>query len=372
MRTTAGIIGALVCALVLATSAWAGGVIKIGVVFPMTGPAAVYGQNGLKGLKLAVEHRPKVLGKKVELVVADNKSDKVEASNAANRVIQRDHVVAVIGALTSSNSLATAPVCEKAHVPMISPWATNPMVTQGRKYVFRVCFIDPFQGKVAANFAWKKLGARTAAIMIDISQDYCVGIASFFERAFKALGGKILIKTHYNTGDQDFSAQLSAIKAAGPDIIYVPGYFTEDALIARQARELGLKQVLLSGDAAQAPELIKIGGKAVEGLYLTTHFDEKGVTTDSGRYFVKAYRARYSEAPDSVSALSYDAYNVLLNAIERAGTTNAEKVVAELEKTKNFPGVTGVLSLVNHNAIKPAVVLKVEGGKFVYVATVNP
>jgi branched-chain amino acid transport system substrate-binding protein len=338
----------------------------------MTGPAAVYGQNGLKGLKLAMQHRPQVLGQKVEIVVADNKSDKVESSNAANRLIQRDKVVAVIGALTSSNSLAAAPVCEKAGVPMVSPWATNPLVTQGKKYVFRVCFIDPFQGQVAANFAVNNLRAKTAALMVDISQDYCVGIAGFFQRAFQKLGGKVVLKTMYNTGDQDFSAQLGAIKGKNPDLIYVPGYFTEDALIARQARELGLTQPLLSGDAAQADELIKIGGKAVEGLYFTTHFDEKGVTTASGKRFVKAYRAAYNEAPDSVSALSYDAYNVILDAIEKAGTTEAAKVVAQLEQVKDFPGVTGVLSIVDHNAVKPAVILKVKDGKFVYVATVNP
>ncbi len=363
----------LTTALVLFSgAALAADVVKLGVVFPMTGPAAVYGQNGVKGLKLAQQHRPTVLGKKVKLFVADNKSDKVEASNAANRVIQKDKVHALIGCLTSSNSLAAAPVAEKAGLPMLSPWATNPLVTQNKKYIFRICFIDPFQGSVAAKFARDYLRAKSAALMIDISQDYCVGIAGFFERAFKKLGGKIVLKTHYNTGDQDFSAQLGAIAGAKPDIIYVPGYFTEDALIARQARELGLKQPLLSGDAAQAAELIKIGGKAVEGLYLTTHFDEKGVTTDSGKRFVKAYREAYNEAPDSVSALSYDSYNAMLDAIQKAGGLQADKVATALGRTKDFPGVTGVLTLVNHNAIKPAVILKVKDGQFAYVATVNP
>ncbi|MCB2227186.1 MAG: ABC transporter substrate-binding protein [Desulfarculaceae bacterium] len=346
--------------------------VKLGVVFPMTGPAAVYGQNGIKGLKLAQEARPTVLGRPVKLMIADNKSDKVEASNAANRVIQKDGVCALIGCLTSSNSLAAAPVAEQAKVPMLSPWATNPMVTQKKNYVFRICFIDPFQGAVAAKFARENLKAKTAAVMIDISQDYCVGIASFFQREFTKLGGKVVMKTMYNTGDQDFSAQLGAIQAAKPDIIYVPGYFTEDALIARQARELGLKQPLLSGDAAQADELIKIGGPAVEGLYFTTHFDEQGVTTASGKRFVAAYRKAYNESPDSVSALSYDSYNALLDAMERAGSTEAAKVSAALAQTKDFQGVTGVLTLKDHNAIKPAVILQVKDGKFAYVATVNP
>ncbi|MCB2189245.1 MAG: ABC transporter substrate-binding protein, partial [Deltaproteobacteria bacterium] len=304
--------------------------------------------------------------------IADNKSDKVEASNAANRVIQRDKVAAVIGALTSSNSLATAPVCEAAGIPMVSPWATNPLVTQDKKFAYRVCFIDPFQGRVAANFARHNLKAKTAAVMIDISQDYSVGIAAFFERAFTEMGGKIVAKTHFSTNDQDFSAQLGTVQAAKPEVIYVTGYFTEDALIARQARELGLKTPLLAGDAAQAQELLTIGGKAVEGLYFTTHFDEKGVTTEAGKRFVKDYRTKYNEAPDSVSALSYDAYNVLLDAMEKVQSTDAAKVTAALDQTKDFPGVTGVLTLVDHNAVKPAVILKVENGKFVYVDTVKP
>ena len=372
MRKLALVWGLAILLGLSASLALAAEPVKLGVVFPMTGPAAVYGQNGVKGLELAQQHRPTVLGRPVKLYIADNKSDKVEASNAANRVIQKDEVCAILGCLTSSNSLAAAPVAEKAQRPMLSPWATNPLVTQGKQYVYRICFIDPFQGAVAAKFARDNLEAKTAAVMIDIGQDYCVGIAGFFMRAFTKLGGKVVLKTQYNTGDQDFSAQLGAIQAAKPDIIYVPGYFTEDALIARQARELGLTQPLLSGDAAQADELIKIGGPAVEGLYLTTHFDEQGVTTASGKRFVAAYRKAYKESPDSVSALSYDAYNAMLDAMERAGSTDPAKVAASLNQTKDFQGVTGVLTLVDHNAVKPAVILKVNDGKFAYVATVNP
>jgi branched-chain amino acid transport system substrate-binding protein len=346
--------------------------ILIGVYFPMTGPSAPYGQMGWQGLKLAHKFRPTVLGRPVKLILVDNKSDKVESANAVNRLIKRHRVKAIIGGLTSSNSLAGAPFCEKAKVPMVSPWATNPLVTQGRQYVFRVCFIDPFQGRVAAAFARKTLKAKTAAVLIDKSQDYCVGIAAFFMRAFRQMGGRVVLKTYYQTGDQDFTAQLSAAKAAGPDLLYVPGYFAEDALIARQAREQGLKAPLMSGDAAQAPELIKIGKQAVEGLFLTTHFDAQGVVTAQGRRFVKLYLAAYKQSPDSVAALSWDAYNVLLNAIARAGTTRSDAVVAKLNQVKNYPAVTGVLTIVNHSAVKPAVILKVKGGKFVYVETVKP
>ena len=338
----------------------------------MTGSNAPYGENALRGLKLAVEARPSVLGRPVELVVVDNKSDKVEASNGANRLIQNDKVSAILGPLASSTSLAAAPVAEAAGVPMISPWATNPLVTQGRKYAFRVCFIDPFQGQVGANFARKNMRAQTAAVMVDVAQDYCVGIANYFEKAFQGLGGQVLIKTPYSSGDQDFSAQLLAIKAKNPDIIYAPAYFAEGALIARQARELGLKQPLLGGDALQAEELLNIGGPAVEGVSFTTHFDENGVTTKSGQEFVKTYRARYMRPPTPAARLPMTPTTCSWTPWTRPSPTQAAALLPALEQTKDFPGVTGTLTLVEHNAVKPAVILEVKGGKFVYVATVNP
>jgi len=354
-------------------AAQAGEPVKIGVYYPMTGPSAVYGQIGYKGLQLARKERPRVLNREVKLFLTDNKSDKVESANAVSRLIQKDKVDAIIGGLTSSNTLSGAPVAEKAKVPMISPWATNPVVTQGKKWVFRACFIDPFQGYVGAKFARENLKAENAAVLIDISQDYCVGIANFFMKNFTKMGGKVVSKLHYNTGDLDFTAQLTAIKNKKPDVLYCPGYFKELALIAQQAKEVGLDVPILAGDAAQADELIKIGGKAVEGLSFTTHFDEKGVTTESGKKFVKAFRAAYPGiTPDSVSALSYDTYNILLDAIERAGSTDKEKVRADLENTKNFQGVTGVMTMKNHDMVKPAVILTVKDGKFRWLATVQP
>ena len=354
-------------------NAHAGEPVKIGVYYPMTGPSAVYGQIGYKGLELARKDRPKVLNREVKFFLTDNKSDKVESANAVSRLIQKNKVDAIIGGLTSSNTLSGAPVAEKAKVPMISPWATNPVVTQGKKWVFRACFIDPFQGYVGAKFARENLTAKNAAVLIDISQDYCVGIANFFMKNFTQMGGKVVSKLHYNTGDLDFTAQLTAIKNKNPDVLYCPGYFKELALIAQQAKEVGLEVPILAGDAAQADELIKIGGKAVEGLSFTTHFDEKGVTTESGKKFVKAFRAAYpGVTPDSVSALSYDTYNILLDAIERAGSTDKEKVRSELENTKNFQGVTGVMTMKNHDMVKPAVILTVKDGKFEWLATVQP
>ena len=367
---------ALVALLLLALCA--GGVmavepVRIGVCYPMTGSSAAYGAMGYKGLELARKERPSVLGRKVELFLADNRSDRVESARAIARLVRKNRVTAIIGGLTSSNTLAGAPVAEEAGVPMISPWATNPAVTRGRKWIFRACFTDPFQGAVAARFARKNLAAKTAAVLIDLSQDYCVGIASFFITNFKKLGGSIVARLPYNTGDLDFTAQLAAIRASHPDVIYCPGYFKELALIARQARETGIRAPILAGDAAQAEQLIKIGGRAVEGLSFTTHFDEQGVTTEAGRRFVRAFRAAYPDStPDSVSALSYDTYNILLDAIARAGSTEREKVRQQLENTKKFQGVTGVMTMKDHDMIKPVVILTVRNGMFRWLATVNP
>ncbi|KMY69347.1 hypothetical protein AAU61_06805 [Desulfocarbo indianensis] len=346
--------------------------IKIGLILPITGPAAAYGDMALAGLKLAHAHRPDVLGRPVELVLTDNKSDKVESTNAANRLIQRDRVDAIIGALSSSPTLAAAPIAEAAGVPMVSGWATNPLVTKGKKYVFRTCFIDPFQGGVAADFAYNDLKARRAAVMMDVSRDYSVGLGSFFLRSFKKLGGQVAQVVKYSHGDQEFSAQLGTVKAAGVDLIYLPGYLPEEPLIIRQAREMGLQQPFLSGDAAQADETVKIGGQAVEGLYLTTHFDEGGVSTQAGKLYAKAYREKYHKAPDALGALGYDTYNILLNAMAQAGSVKPAEVVKALEATKDFPGVCGRTSLVEHDAVKTAVILTIKDGKFIYVTTVEP
>jgi branched-chain amino acid transport system substrate-binding protein len=370
MRKVVSLLAALV---LLAAGAAAGAEpIRVGLILPMTGPAAPYGHMAKAGIDLAVAGRPQVLGRPVKLILTDNKSDKVESSNAANRLIQRDKVVAIIGALSSSTTLAAAPIAERARIPMVTGWATNPLVTRGKKYVFRTCFIDPFQGRVAANFAWRNLGAKTAAVLMDISRDYSVGLGTFFQRAFRELGGKIVTVARYTSGDQEFSAQLGTIKAKNPDVIFLPGYLPEEPLIIRQAREMGLKQPFISGDAAQADETIKIGGKAVEGLYLTTHFDEGGATTPAGRTYTRLYRQKYGKAPDALGALGYDTYNILLDAFARAGGTQAEAVVKALEETRDFPGVCGKTSIVNHDAVKPAVILKIERGRYVYVATVNP
>lgn len=372
MRRIFVILTALLMTVFTAGPALAAEPVKIGVILPITGPAAPYGQAALQGIRLAQEHQPTVLGRTVKVVLVDNRSDKIESSSAANRLIQRDKVAVIIGSLSSSATMAAGPVAEKAGVPLVSGWATNPVVTQGKKYVFRTCFIDPFQGRVGANFALRDLKAKTAALMIDSSRDYSVGLAAFFQRAFTAGGGRIVLKTMYGADDQEFSAQLGAIKAKNPDVIYLPGYFPQLPLIIRQAREMGMKQPFLGGDAAQADEVLKIGGPAVEGLMLTTHFDENGATTEAGKRYSAAYRAKYKKAPDAMGALGYDAYMIVLAAIAKAGSLDPDKIVAALASTKGFAGVCGITNIHGRDAVKPAVILKVKDGKYVYVTTVEP
>ncbi|MGH7806816.1 MAG: ABC transporter substrate-binding protein [Thermodesulfobacteriota bacterium] len=347
--------------------------IRIGVVLSMTGGTSAFGQMTWNGMQVGKSMRSTVLGKEVELILVDNKSDKIESANAAQRLIQKDNVIGIIGDVASSNSLAIAPIVEESRIPHISPASTNPLVTQNRKYVFRACFIDPFQGEVMAKFSYNDLKTTKAAVLTDIGQDYSVGLSDAFAKTFTRLGGRIVALLNYQSGDQDFTAQLTAIKQTKPDVIAITGYYTEIALIARQAKELGIKAVMIAGDGAEAPELTKIGGDAVEGLYYTTHFDEKAVLTPLGQRYVDLFRKEHNEAPDALGALGADAYLIMLDAIEKAGSTDSEKIRDEIEKTKDFQGITGVMTIdSNHNALKSVVIRQVRSGEFVYVASVKP
>ncbi len=351
--------------------------INIGVVLPMTGPISAFGQQTWKGMKLAHEIEPtvKINGEKykINLILMDNRGDKAESANAAARLITEKKVKVILGAVASSNSIAMSEVAEKNKTPMVSPSSTNPLVTQGKKYVFRVCFIDPFQGYVAAKFARNYLRAKTAAVLIDLAQDYSVGLAKSFMKSFRKLGGRIIYVGYYRSGDKDFKALLTRLKYMYPDVIYVPGYYQEAALIARQAKELGVKSKFLAGDGVESPKLVEIGGKAVEGLYFTTHFDEKSISTKLGKEFVKKFHQVYKRDLDSLAALGADAYFVVVDAIKRAGSLNKKAIRDAIANTKNFPGVTGYITIDKYgNAVKPAVIKKVKNGKFVYVTTINP
>jgi branched-chain amino acid transport system substrate-binding protein len=360
--------------LLLAGWSFAADTIKIGGWLPMTGAVAAYGQDANDGIAIAMEMKPTVLGKKVEFTVADTKSDKIEAANAMSRLIEKDKVIAVIGEMISGDTMAGGPIADKAKIPVVSPTATNPLVTQGKKYVFRVCFIDPVQGDVAAKYAINTLKAKKAALIVDKSQDYCVGLAKFFKDAFTKLGGKIVAETYCVTEDKDFSAQLSTIKPTNPDVIYAPNYYSPVALFTKQARELGLKAPVLSGDGAQADELIQIGGKEVEGVVFTGHFNVKAATTALAKDFIARFGKKYpNKEPNAFHALGADAYFVLLDAITRAKSTKGEAIRAALATTKNFQAISGKLSIgEDGNAVKPMVINVVKGGKFEYLTTVNP
>ena len=360
--------------LLIAGPSFAAETIKIGGWLPMTGAVAAYGQDAWAGIQIAIEMKPSVLGQKVEVVVADTKSDKIEAANAMSRLIEKDRVIAAIGEMISGDTLAGGPIAEKAKIPIVSPTATNPLVTQGKKYVFRVCFIDPVQGDIAAKYAWNTLKAKKAALIVDRSQDYCVGLAKFFKDAFARLGGKIVAETFCVTEDKDFYAQLSTIKSAHPDVIYAPNYYSPVALFTKQARELGVKTPVLSADGAQADELIQIGGKEVEGVAFTGHFNAKAATTKLAKDFISRFEKKVpGKEPNAFHALAADAYFVLLDAITRAKSTKGEAIRTALAKTKDFEAISGKLSIgEDGNAVKPMVINVVRGGRFEYLTTINP
>lgn len=351
-------------------------VIKIGVFEPMTGASAAGGQMTVDGIKLAHEKIGEVLGKKVELVIVDNKTDKVEAANAASKLIESDKVVAIIGSYGSSLSMAAGDIVKNAQVPAVGCSPTNPLVTLNNDYYFRVCFIDPFQGTVMANYAFGQLGAKTAAVIQDVQNDYSVGLSKYFMDSFKALTGSdasIVATTSYNAGDQDFSAQLTNVKSLNPDVIFAPGNYGESALLIKQARDLGITVPILGGDTWEAPEFMQIGGDAVEGAVYSTHFTAESPVTEVSAEFLEEYKAKYNEDANAFAALGYDAYMVIIDAITRANSADSNAIRDALAATDGFVGATGNITLdENGDAVKSAVINKVEGGKFTYLTTVEP
>ncbi len=350
-------------------------VIRIGVFEPMTGANAAGGALEVEGVELANELYPEVLGKKVELVIVDNKSDPVEAASAAALLVEKEKVAAIIGSWGSSLSMAAGDIIREK-VPTVGASCTNPLVTQGNDWYFRVCFIDPFQGKVMATYSYEKLGAKKAAIIQEVNNDYAIGLAKFYTDAFKELTGDdnaIVAVTNDNTGDQDFSAQLTNIMTANPDVIFAPGNFTESALIVKQARQLGITVPIIGGDTYETPEFIEIGGDAVEGCVFSTFFTSETPITKESEKFLDAYRAEYGKEPAAVTALSYDAYILILDAIERAGSTDPVALRDAIAATEGFEGAAGIITLdENGDAVKNAVIKQVKNGEFVYMDTIEP
>ncbi|MGE5507075.1 MAG: ABC transporter substrate-binding protein [Chitinophagales bacterium] len=369
----------LAAALFLVGSAFAvaAAEVKLGVVEELTGAVATYGQNTVKGIKLAVEEvnaqgGVKGLGK-VTLLVEDNKSDAAETVNAFNKLITRDKVLAIIGAATSGNTLAAAPVAQQAGIPVITPSGTNERVTEAGDYIFRACFIDPFQGLVMANFAYKELKLRKVALMPEITSDYAMGLTKTFREQFVKLGGKIVAEEKWSSGDQDFSAQLTKIRAANPDAVYAGSYYGDVAMISRQARQLGLTVPFLGGDGYDSPKLFELGQAAVVGHYFTNHYSAESPTTVA-KAFLKAYRAKYNEEPDSFAALGYDSAKLMLAAMAKAKKADPKAIRDALAATKGFVGVTGKFSFdAKRNPVKSAVILQVQkDGSTKFVKQVEP
>lgn len=353
-----------------------GDTIKIGVFEPLTGANAAGGELEKNGIELAHELYPEVLGKKIELVYADNKSDKVEAANAAARLVEKEKVSAIIGSWGSSLSMAAGSIVKEAKVPAVGTSCTNPLVTQGNEFYFRVCFIDPFQGTVMANYASSKLGAKKAAIIQEVSNDYAVGLAKYFTDSFKKLTGDenaIIDVSNYNTGDQDFAAILTNIKAKNPDVIFAPGNFTESAMIIKQARQLGITAPFIGGDTWETPEFASIGGAEVEGATFSTFFATEKPMTEETTKFIEAYKKKFNREPAAVEALGYDAYLILVKAMEKANTSDSVKIQEALLQTKDFQGAAGVVNFdENRNAVKSAVLKTVKDGKFTFLDIIDP
>ena len=350
--------------------------IKIGYFGDLTGPTFNFGQSAINGVLMAASEINQAGGinhRKIDVVIEDDKGSPEEAARLTAKLIDQDKVVAIIAGGTSGNSRAASPKAQASHIPMISPSSTDPAVTQTGNYIFRACFVDTFQGEVMAHFAINTLKAQKAAILTDFNSPYSKGLTDYFKLSFARLGGSIVSEQTYTQGDADFKGQLSTIRSAEPDVIYIPGYYGDVALIAKQARMVGLKQPLLGGDGWDAPELWQLGGDALNGAYISTHYSVDD-PSPAIQQFVNQYKQRYGNLlPDAHAALAFDAARLLFDAIARTGSTDSDKLRDALAQTKNFNGVTGVISIdADRNAVKPAVVLKLEDLKFIYQETIQP
>jgi len=353
-------------------------VIKVGHFASMTGPTATFGQSTDKGIRLAIDEINKqggVMGKEILVITEDDAGKTEEAAAAVQKLITRDRVVAILGEVASSRSIVGGNICESEGIPMISPSSTNPKVTQGKKWVFRVCFVDTFQGAAMARFCYETLKARKAAILKDRKNEYSVGLAEFFAKTFEQLGGTIVADENYQEGDVDFKPQLAKIKSFNPDVLFVPGYYTECGLILKQARrDLGMGLPIVGGDGWDSASLIQEikGDLEGRGVFFGNHFSPYEERPEV-QEFVKKFKERYGELPDAMAALGYDAARILADAIKRASSTESAKIRDAIEQTEDFPGVTGRITIdENHNAKKPLLVLQVSNGKTKVVATVPP
>ena len=349
--------------------------LKIGEVNPISGAIGQYGTTCHKGIELAIEQANAaggVLSRSIELVTEDNQSKPGQTATIVRKLITQDKVVAIVGDLTSSATMEGAPIAQNAKVPMVTPLATNPKVTEIGDYIFRVCFVDEFQGRVMARFATERLKATKAAILTDVKQDYSVGLGDFFKQTFTAASGTIVREQSYSSGDTDFRAQLTSIKAARPDVLFVPGYYPEVSIILKQARQLGLTIPIIGCEAWDNPTLLQVAGSAANGCYFSNQFsaDDPAPVVQE---FDKVYQQKFGSRPDNFAALGYDAARVVLEAIKKAGSADSTALRDAVAQTKDFPGVSGNISIDSkRNASKPVVILAIKDDRIQYLEKINP
>src|SRR5690606_6176653 len=353
--------------------------IVVGLNAELTGSIPVVGQSSRNGAQLAVDQINAAGGLEVggrrytiRLVIEDNEDDAASAVAATTKLITQNRVVAVVGPNASRNAVPAAQIAENMRTPLISPWSTNPATTAGKRYVFRAAFIDDFQGQVVAAFAREHLGAQTAAVLFDIASEYNKGIAEIFRESFQALGGRVVAWETYTTGDRDFSSQLTNIRAANPDVLFLPNYYSEVPLQVQQAQRLGISAHIIGSDSWGSAELLALGGAAMEGLFCTTHY-APDIATPAAREFIAAYEARYGSTPDDVAALSYDSMQLLFHALQKAGRVDREAVRDALASITDFEGVTGSMRFEGTgDPIKSAVIIQIRDRQFTYLDSVAP
>jgi len=368
------VFAAIASVLVVSCGAGGGAEIKIGNINPVTGEAATFGQSTKNGATMAADEwnaKGGILGKKIKLVYADDKGDPAEGAAVFTKMIQQDKVAAILGGITSRVALAGAPIAQAAKVPMLTPTATNEKVTQVGDYIFRSCFIDSFQGTVAAKYVANELKATKAAVIFDVGSDYSKGLAENFKAVFESAGGKVVASEAHPSGATDFKAQLTKIVQAKPEVLFVPDFYNDVGLIAKQVRELGFKGAMVGVDGWDSPELVKIAGDAIEGGVFVNHYS-KDDTRPLIQDFVKKYQEKYKADPDALAALSYDGANILFDAIKRAGKVDAVAIRDALQATDSEAVIGKIKYDANRNPIKSAVIIELKAGKQVYKTTVNP
>jgi branched-chain amino acid transport system substrate-binding protein len=353
--------------------------VRLGINAELTGSKPTVGDSCKKAMELLAtqvnqDGGLKVGDKKIplKLYVEDNEDKAESAAAAAQKLISQNNVLAIIGPNASGNAIPAARICEDNGVIMISPWSTNPKTTEGKKYIFRACFIDDFQGQVMAKFARQDLKATTAAVLYDVASEYNKGIAEFFKQFFEADGGRVVAFASYTTGDKDFSSQLTTIKAASPQVLFLPNYYNEVPLQVKQARNQGLTCAIIGSDSWGSQELLTLGGKDLEGAFFSTHYAQD-IATPKAQKFISEFEAKYGKKPDDVAALTYDAGMLLCNAVSQAGSLDRTKVRDALAQVTEFEGVTGKMAFKGKgDPVKSAVILQVQNGQFKYFASVQP